>query len=83
MDNDKIQITICLGSSCFSRGNRDTLEIIKKYISEKKLDAKVQFKGQLCSDMCNKGPIIWINQTEYQGVTPTSVISILNKEFGK
>lgn len=83
MENNKVQITICLGSSCFSRGNRETLEVIKKYIAEKELDAAVQFKGQLCSDLCSKGPIIWINNVEYQGITPSSIIPILNKIFTK
>ncbi|MBQ9471087.1 MAG: (2Fe-2S) ferredoxin domain-containing protein [Bacteroidales bacterium] len=80
--NNKIPITICLGSSCFSRGNRENLEVIKRYIAENNLNARVQFKGQLCSERCNRGPVIWINDVEYQGVSKSSILAILNRAFG-
>ena len=44
--NQKNQIIICMGSSCFSRGNRVNLELIKAWLSERKIEAEVGFKGQ-------------------------------------
>lgn len=83
MDKNKpIPITICLGSSCFSRGNRENLELIKRYIDKNNLSARVQFKGQLCSERCNRGPVIWIDSEEHRGVSPTSILAILNRTFG-
>lgn len=75
--NPKIQITICMGSSCYSRGNRVSLELIKAWLNERKLEAEVNFKGQLCSGLCNKGPVLIINDHVYQDVHPANVINIL------
>ena len=36
-------IYICLGSSCFSRGNNVHLEIIRQYIAENHLEAEIKF----------------------------------------
>lgn len=70
-----------MGSSCFSRGNRINLELIKAWLSERKIEAEVSFKGQLCTGTCNKGPILIINDHAYQDVQPANVISILKTAF--
>lgn len=79
MDEQKLQIVICLGSSCFSRGNRDTLEVIKKYLHTHAVEDRVVFKGQLCSQACNKGPVVWINGTKYETITPSNIIPLLDQ----
>ena len=58
----KRQIRICLGSSCFSRGNNTNLGAIKKYLSENNLEAEIDFCGHLCEELCSKGPIIRIDR---------------------
>ncbi|MFA7082733.1 MAG: NAD(P)H-dependent oxidoreductase subunit E [Bacteroidales bacterium] len=79
----KKEITICLGSSCFSRGNNKNLEIIQEYIKTKGLEADVNFKGQLCSEQCQEGPVLTIDSTTYKEVTQTKLIEILDKELKK
>jgi len=73
----KNQIIICMGSSCYSRGNRLNLELIKAWLKERNIEAEVGFKGQLCSNLCNKGPVITINEHVYTDVHPGNVINIL------
>ena len=77
----KKEITICLGSSCFSRGNNKNLEIIQEYIKNKGLEDNVNFKGQLCSEQCQEGPVLTIDNTTYKEVTQTKLIEILDKEL--
>lgn len=79
MQKGKMEIIICLGSSCFSRGNRDTLEVIKCYLKTNEIESNVLFKGQLCSQACNKGPVIWINEIKYEAMTATNVIPLLDQ----
>ncbi|PKP47976.1 MAG: electron transport complex protein RnfG [Bacteroidetes bacterium HGW-Bacteroidetes-11] len=73
----KNQIIICMGSSCYSRGNRVSLELVKAWLSERNLEAEIGFKGQLCSGLCSKGPVITINDHVYQDVHPANIINIL------
>ena len=79
---EKIEITICLGSSCFSRGNGKTLKAINDFLDEHKLKDKVFFHGELCTGNCAKGPILKIDDQLYEEVDPESVIEILNGAFG-
>ena len=77
----KKEIVICLGSSCFSRGNKHTVHIIKEYIKEHQLEDKVFFHGNHCYDNCENGPILKIDNKEYQNITPENVIYLLDKLF--
>jgi len=77
----KVQIKICMGSSCFSRGNNKNVEIIEKFIQENNLSAKVDLVGTLCRNKCSKGPVIIINNKEYFGVTPDSILDLLRFHF--
>ncbi len=77
----KHEITICLGSSCFSRGSKDVLRTIKRYLQEKDLEDEVFFHGQLCSGQCEKGPNMRIDDKDYHEVNEENVIGILDEVF--
>ncbi len=74
-------IFICLGSSCYSRGNAENLQAIKKFLEERNLDNQIDFRGHLCNETCNKGPVIKIDDTEYTGVTQSNLPAILSQHF--
>ena len=75
------QIKICLGSSCYSRGNNTHLEVIRKYIAENHLEAEISFSGHLCEELCNSGPILRIDEKIYKEVNLSSLYRILQEEF--
>lgn len=79
---EKIEITICLGSSCFSRGNGKTLKAINAFLEENKLKDKVFFHGELCTGNCAKGPILKVDDQLYEEIDSESVIKILSEVFG-
>ncbi len=74
-------ITICLGSSCFSRGNKEILSIVKKFIAEHELEEEVFFRGELCTGNCEKGPVLKIDEKLYGNVDPDKVYGILGEYF--
>jgi NADH:ubiquinone oxidoreductase subunit E len=79
----KIEMQICLGSSCFSRGNKDVVMFIKDYLRKNHLDDKVIFKGARCMGHCSNGPNLIINGNIIEGVTISRIESILEKEFAR
>ena len=74
---------ICLGSSCFSRGNKDVVMFIKEYLRKNHLDDRVIFKGARCMGHCSNGPNLIINGEIKEGVTRSRIEAILEKEFGR
>lgn len=73
------EIKICMGSSCFARGNADNLKFIENYVKENNLDSKIEIYGARCNNHCEKGPNIEINGTIYHEMTPEKIVEVLRK----
>ena len=76
-----IEMQICLGSSCFSRGNKDVVMFIRDYLKKNHLEDKVIFKGSRCMGNCSNGPNLNINGVNIESVNISQIESILEKEL--
>ena len=77
--NHRREIVICLGSSCFSRGNKGLLRIIQRYINQQGLADKVQFKGDHCFESCSEGPNLKIGGKLYHQVSEENILYMLEE----
>ena len=59
-DDGVVEIVVCLGSSCFARGNSENLAMINAYVQSRGLTASVRLTGRLCQDECIQGPNLTI-----------------------
>lgn len=75
----KINITVCMGSSCFARGNQQNLTFIEDFISKNNLDADVDLVGARCENKCALGPNVVINGVEYNNVTEEKLEEVLSE----
>lgn len=76
----KTDMHICLGSSCFSRGNKEVVAFIKDYLHRNNLEDKVNFKGARCMGYCSEGPNLRINEEVIRGVSLNAIENILEKK---
>jgi len=75
----KRKIILCLGSSCFARGNQELVPIINKYISRKNLGDKVEFSADHCFNNCSEGPNIFIDGRLFEKIGHENIENILEK----
>ena len=73
-----IEVTVCMGSACFARGNAQNLEFIENYIMEHNLNAKIELAGSRCDGNCAEGPNISIDGISYNKVNEEKIKEILN-----
>jgi NADH:ubiquinone oxidoreductase subunit E len=78
----RFEMQICLGSSCFSRGNKEVVQFIRDYLRKNHLEDKVIFKGARCLGHCSNGPNLIINGKVIEGVGLAQVEKILEDEIG-
>jgi NADH:ubiquinone oxidoreductase subunit E len=81
-ETEEHTITICMGSSCFSRGNSYNLQMIKQFIETSGIDISISTTGHLCEGLCNEGPNLMLDGHMYHRVNPSLLKSLLNEKFG-
>lgn len=79
MATKHIEIEICMGSSCYSRGSNEILASLEKAIEDKSFKhLNIEIKGCLCRNKCTNGPIAIINGKEHQNLSAVLVTEIIN-----
>jgi len=76
--NDSVEIVVCLGSSCFARGNSENLTILKTYETHA-VSTPMRLTGCLCQDKCRQSPNMTINGKSHHGVTPEELRQLLDQ----
>lgn len=79
--NKKPPIVICMGSSCFARGNNKNLRIIEEYFEKRGLPAEVEITGSCCEKKCSDGPNVVINGKTYSKVDTGVIMDLLKQYF--
>ncbi|MFN8241460.1 MAG: NAD(P)H-dependent oxidoreductase subunit E [Bacteroidales bacterium] len=76
------EMEICLGSSCFSRGNKEIVHYIREWLKKNHIDDKVVFRGARCFGNCSNGPNLKINGRKFESLQLSMIEKILEEEFG-
>lgn len=80
--DDRIEIALCMGSSCFVRGNKDLLEALELLIKSRGWEDRVVLSGMNCQDKCTAGPNVKINGQLHQGLDEGAVKDLLLEKIG-
>ncbi len=81
MEIEKKEIIICLGSSCFARGNKELVRLINDYLRQRNLLNDVRFHGERCFGHCSKGPVLKIVDQINEKVDEEKVLLLLDNFF--
>ena len=58
-------VKVCLGSSCYVRGNDKVLTFLEDYIQKNKKDVTIDLVGCRCAHLCQDGPNVYIDDEKY------------------
>jgi len=71
-------ITLCMGSSCFSRGNQKVLAKLQEHFRTRPgSGTAVQLRGCRCGKECCRGPNLWVDGELVSGATEETVLERL------
>lgn len=74
-----LMITVCMGSSCFARGNGANLEMIEEWIALHGLNAEIDLTGTRCEGRCAAGPNLIVNGRCFEHVDRETLFDILKE----
>jgi NADH:ubiquinone oxidoreductase subunit E len=76
-----IELVVCMGSACFSRGNTRTLDLIQRYLKEHDLERAVKVTGTLCQDQCRTGPNVTLQGECFCAREPNEILALLEERI--
>lgn len=81
----KPQVDICMGSSCFARGNKENLQAIMRFLEHESIEDGVDLtiSGSLCQGSCRKGPNITIDGEIITVESPSFAVELIKKSFSQ
>ncbi|MEN6358016.1 MAG: NAD(P)H-dependent oxidoreductase subunit E [Armatimonadota bacterium] len=79
--SDKLEIKVCVGSSCHVKGGSKTLRTLEMLIEREHLDGRVELKADLCLGNCLDAPNVVIDGKVHGGVTPERTEEFFNNEI--
>ncbi len=78
---EPVELAICMGSSCFSRGNKRNIRQIREYIDVHGLCGKVVMKGHLCEGLCKDGPNVTLDGQVFNALDSDFLEFILDEHL--
>ncbi len=77
------KVTICMGSSCFARGNERNLQCCEEFLAERGLrdEVDVELAASLCTGNCAQGPVVIVDGKAYTNVDRGVMRDILERTF--
>ncbi|MDR2391824.1 MAG: (2Fe-2S) ferredoxin domain-containing protein [Planctomycetota bacterium] len=80
--SDKVEIAICMGSSCFARGNNIRLEALEDMVKARNWENRVFLLGLRCENRCSAGPNLKIDGELYQNLDVGALIDVIEAKLG-
>ena len=79
----KVKMVICIGSSCFARGNAENVKITEEFLEKHGLadEVDIDLSGGLCTGNCPDGPIVIVDGKVYKHVEKGVMLDILKNCF--
>ena len=76
-DDNTADVIVCLGSSCFARGNSQNLAVVEEYLLNHGKQNSVRVTGCLCQDECKRGPNLTVHGEHLHEMNPVKLREIL------
>lgn len=78
---EKIELAVCVGSSCHLKGSRQLIDALRQEISSRHLEDRVELKAAFCLGPCAKeGVSVKVGEKIVSGLTPEKAKSFMEEE---
>jgi NADH-quinone oxidoreductase subunit G len=88
MDNDnerseKVQVSVCVGTSCFLRGAQSLLKRLTDWIESRDLDNMVEVQATFCFEHCDRGPTVRVGDQVIEHCAFETARDAIEEAMGK
>lgn len=81
-DAKKLQVSVCVGTSCMVRGSQQLLHQLIGRIEERGLQNAVDVRATFCFEQCDRGPTISVGDRVIEKCTFEKACQALEEQLG-
>jgi NADH-quinone oxidoreductase subunit G len=78
---DKLKVSVCLGTNCFLKGSQDVLNGVLRYAERSGLEGRLDVRAGFCFEKCESGPTVMIGGEHVHHCTAARAIEVLNSKI--
>ncbi len=75
----KLEIGVCVGTSCYLKGSQTLLHSIIKHVDDQNLKDAVDVKATFCFEKCDKGPTVRVGKELIHGATLDKTCAVIKQ----
>jgi NADH-quinone oxidoreductase subunit G len=79
--DDKIKVSVCLGTNCFLKGSQDVLNGVLRHAEREGLEGRLDVRASFCFEKCETGPTAMIGGEHVHHCTAARAIEVLNSRL--
>lgn len=80
-DEEKLCVSVCVGTNCYLRGSQKLLQKLVAYIKEKGLENLVDIRATFCFEKCDKGPNVQVGDKKISKGTYDIICAEINNQI--
>lgn len=77
----KVEVKVCVGSSCHVRGGTQTLRALEGLIERANMARRVDLKADLCLGNCLEAPNVLVDGEIHGGITPERAEAFFSEQI--
>jgi NADH-quinone oxidoreductase subunit G len=77
----KLLVSVCVGTSCFVRGSQALLRSLVEYIQSQGLEDSVEVQATFCFERCDRGPTVHVGQVTQEHCTPEIARQLIQQQL--
>ncbi|MDR3110221.1 MAG: [FeFe] hydrogenase, group A [Planctomycetaceae bacterium] len=78
-----LQISVCVGTSCFIRGSQALLQKIVEYLLDNELSHIVSVDATFCTENCDRGPTVCVGEQMIFKATIEDVVKVIKEKLAE
>jgi NADH-quinone oxidoreductase subunit G len=79
--DDKLKVSVCLGTNCFLKGSQDVLNGVLRHAEQNGLEGRLDVRAGFCFEKCETGPTVMIGGEHVHHCTAAKAIEVLNSRI--
>jgi NADH-quinone oxidoreductase subunit G len=80
-DEDKVKVSVCLGTNCFLKGSQDVLNGVLRHAEQTGLEGRLDVRAGFCFEKCETGPTVMIGGEHIHHCTAAKAIEIIDSKI--